>query len=261
MFNQRIKSTLIILLIVVVSCSKQNNKTELFSSPFIEKKIIDSKFIYKELLDSILSWRYESLSVSKPYFVNEQWKIDNLIILSSDSTRLFATMMRQKKTVPADGLEDIGGAKINGKWYFFFGSSTVIDRASYQDSIYSPMTFDELSYLARENMSGAFFQDENGDVKVRETFFDFMDDPNGWGLPPESTRTDIDSLIVAGNKKMRQYKIDPAEIEQIKAEMAKSVRPKEPIPDLKWYEKIFPKEKKLFETDEWKEYVKSKNQK
>lgn len=259
MFNQGIKSTLILLL-VVISCAKQNDKIELFSSPYIEKKLFDSKIVYNELLDSILSWKYDSLLVSKPYFVNDRWKIDSLIILSSDSTRLFATMMRQKKTVPSDGLEDIGGAKINDKWYFFFGSSTVIDRASYQDSIYSPMTFDELSYLARKNLSGAFYKDGNGDVNVRESFFDFMADPNGWGLPPGSTRTDIDSVIVARNKEMHSRKIDPKEIEKIKAEMAKSVRIKEPIPNLKWYEKIFPKKKKLFETDEWKEYIRSKNQ-
>ena len=258
MFNLGIKSKLIILLLFI-SCSKQNNKIKSFFNPYFEKKIIESKFIYKELSDTILSWKYDSLMVSKPYFVNDRWKIDSLIILSSDSTRLFATMMRQKKTVPADGLEDIGGANINGKWYFFFGSSTVIDRATYQDSIYSPLTFDELSYLARQNLAGAFYKDENGSVKVRDNFFNFMDDPNGWGLPPGSTRKDIDSVIVAQNKEMHTRKIDLKEIEQIKADMAKSVRPKEPKKQLKWYEHIFPPKKKLFETDEWKEYVKNKS--
>lgn len=258
MFNLEIKSKLIILLLLF-SCSKQNDKNEIFSFPYIEKKIIDSKFIYNELLDSILLWKYDSLLVSKPYLVNDSWKIDDLIILSSDSTRIFATMMRQKKTVPADGLEDLAGAKINGKWYFFFGTSTVIDRATYQDSIYSPLTFDELSYLARKNLSGAFTKDHNGEIKVRDDFFDFMDDPNGWGLPPGSTRADIDSVIVARNKEMHSRKIDPAEIEHIKAEMAKSVRPKEPEKQLKWHEHIFPPKKKLFETDEWKEYIKSRN--
>jgi len=189
----------------------------------------------------------------------KKWTIDSMVIFNSDSSRLFAYVMNKGRK--SDYHYDLAGAKINGKWYFFFGSSTVIDRASYQDSIYSPLTFDELSYLARENLSGAFYKDENGEVKVKESFFDFMDDPKGWGLPPGSTRKDIDSLIVAGNKEMYTYKIDPLEIEQIKADMAKSVRPKEPIPDLKWYEKIFPKKKKLFETDEWKEYVKSKSSK
>ncbi|MBK9736237.1 MAG: hypothetical protein IPO92_15260 [Saprospiraceae bacterium] len=137
---------------------------------------------------------------------------------------------------------------------FFFGTYTVIDRATYQDSIYSPLTFDELSYLARQNLSGAFYKDAKGETKVRESFFDFMDDPNGWGLPPESTRKDIDSVIVVRNKEKRKRKIDPKEIEKIKAEMAKSVRPKEPTPaEPEWYEKYFPKGKeKLFETDEWK---------
>jgi hypothetical protein len=213
--------------------------------------------IHQAIRDTLDSYIKDSLETSKYLHYQRDFIIDSLIIFNTDSTRLLTCLIKRDtghKHAIFDYIENIGGAKINGKWYFFFGLSTVIDRATYQDSIYSPLTFDELSYLARVNFSDAFYQDENGDVKTRESFFGFMDDPNGWGLPPGSKRKDIDSVIVARNKEMHTRKIDPKEIEQIKADMANSVRPKEPIPDIKWYEKIFPKKKKLFETDEWKEY-------
>ncbi len=242
------------------------NKTQLSKNEMINTYIKENHApnfaLLKVANDTITSWLKNDLVASQMLLL-DKWKIETPILINANNDKLYCVILKQSTSFlnsNSDWMFDLVGAKINGKWYFFFGSSTVIDRASYQDSIYNPMTFDELSYLARENLSRSFYQDEKGNVKVLESFFDFMDDPNGWGLPAGSTRKDIDSVIVARNKKMRQYKIDPAEIEQIKAEMAKSVRPKEPIPDLKWYEKIFPKEKKLFETDEWKEYVKSKNQ-
>ncbi|HLO55089.1 MAG TPA: hypothetical protein VK169_12425 [Saprospiraceae bacterium] len=260
------KFIIITVLLNLIGCNSSFENESNIKLKYNHSSFEFYKQIHKNINDTLIDWKNDSLSLTTHYFAknNNEWQIDSLLLINKDSTRLFGYMLKSMvgwRDAKVDYLEDLAGAKINEKWYFFFGSSTIIDRASYQDSIYSPMTFDELSYLARENMSGAFYQDETGEVKVRESFFDFMDDPNGWGLPAGSTRKDIDSVIVARNKEMRQYKIDPAEIEQIKAEMAKSVRPKEPIPDLKWYEKIFPKEKKLFETHEWKEYVKSKNQK
>lgn len=260
------KFIIISLLLHLAGCNSRFENESMIKPKFNLSSFIFSKQIHKNINDTLTDWKNDSLSLTTHYFAkdNSEWQIDSLLVINKDSTRLFGYMLKSMvgwRDAKVDYLEDLAGAKINEKWYFFFGSSTIIDRASYQDSIYSPMTFDELSYLAREKLSRAFYQDEPGEVKVRESFFDFMDDPNGWGLPPGSTRKDIDSLIVAGNKKMRKFKIDPAEIEQIKAEMAKSVRPKEPIPDLNWYEKIFPKKKKLFETDEWKEYVKSKSSK
>ena len=257
MYNQDRKYLLFIVFIIFFSCNKTENSNKIEIPYYNNFKNISKT--YNEIGDTLNHWINDSLLATKKIFFAKKWTIDSMVIFNSDSSRLFAYVMNKGRK--SDYHYDLAGAKINGKWYFFFGSSTVIDRASYQDSIYSPLTFDELSYLARENLSGAFYKDENGEVKVKESFFDFMDDTNGWGLPPGSTTKDIDSLIVAGNKEMHTHKIDPLEIEQIKADMAKSVRPKEPIPDMAWYEKIFPKKKKLFETDEWKEYIKSKSSK
>lgn len=260
---------LIIIILFTISCNNQNdlrpkerNNLNSNQNEYVKKNFNECKEIYNLIKDTINSWKTDSLLAVEFLFTRPQYYLDSLIVLNKDSTRLFGSYIKIdiKNNSIFDYIDGLGGAKINNNWYFFFGIHNVIDRATYQDSIYSPLTFDELSYLARQNLAGAFYKDENGKVKVRESFFDFMDDPNGWGLPPGSTREDIDSLIVARNKEMHTRKIDPKEIEQIKAEMVKSVRPKEPIHDIKWYEKILPKKKKLFETDEWKEYIRSKNQ-
>ncbi len=251
----------IFIVLFFLSSCKYNTNNNKISNPLLPTLKIKSDLL-KLAEDTISKWKSDSLNSAKYLYDFDTYILQDLV-LNNDSTRMFTyaiSIDTGYKHSVFDYQYDLGGAKINDKWYFFFGSSTVVDRATYQDSIYSPLTYDELSYLARKNLSGAFYQDENGDIKVRESFFDFMDDPNGWGLPSGSTRSDIDSVIVARNIEMHSRKIDPKEIEKIKAEMAMSVRPKEPIPDIKWYEKIFPKEKKLFETDEWKEYVRSKNQ-
>lgn len=250
-----------IFIFLFFSCVKSEEKRTLKIYPVYNFSSYSQ--IHQAIRDTLDSYIKDSLEASKYLYYQRDFIIDSLIIFNTDSTRLLACLIKQDaghKHAIFDYIEALAGAKINDKWYFFFGSSTVIDRATYQDSIYSPLTFDELSYLARKNLSGAFTKDQNGEIKVRDDFFDFMDDPIGWGLPPGSTRADIDSVIVAGNKVKHTRKIDPAEIERIKAEMAKSVRPKEPEKQLKWYEHIFPPKKKLFETDEWKNFVKSKNQ-
>ena len=52
----------------------------------------------------------------------------------------------------------------------FFGMNTTIDRASYQDSIYSPLSFEELSYLAREHLHKAYKIDQNGSIITNDQF-------------------------------------------------------------------------------------------
>lgn len=259
MYNQGKIMLVFLFATLIMSCNGYKKEDKVKFHTKLENFDLD---LYNSIKDTLSIWRKDSLISVKQIFFDNFWQVDSLILINNDTNKMFGLLLAANnsfKNGVYDDLIDLAGAKINGKWYFFFGSSSVIDRATYQDSIYSPLTFDELSYLARQNLAGAFYKDGKGDVKVRESFFDFMDDPNGWGLPPGSTRKDIDSVIVARNKEMHTRKIDPKEIEQIKAEMAKSVRPKEPIHDIKWYKKIFPKKKKLFETDEWKEYVKSKS--
>lgn len=267
--NLKIIFIIILIIICVYILNKKCftiNKTQLTKNEIINTYIkgnhATNGLLFKVVKDTITSWLKNDLAASQ-MLLFDKWNIDSAILTNANKDRMYSVVLKQSTSFlnsNSDWIFDLAGAKIDGEWYFFYGSSTVIDRATYQDSIYSPLTFDELSYLARENLSHALYKDENGDIKVKESFFDFMDDPSGWGLPPGSTKADIDSLIVVGNKKMRQHKIDPAEIERIKAEMAASVRPNEPVPPkLPWYKKLFPKEEKLFDSKEWKEFIANKN--
>lgn len=259
----------VIIVVFAISCNNQNdqgykekNNFNSIQNEYVKKKFYNYKEIFSLIKDTINSWKRDSLIAVEFLYTRPQYYVDSLIVFNMDSTRLFGSYISIdiKSNSIFDYIDDLGGAKINNKWYFFFGIHTAIDRATYQDSIYSPLTFDELSYLARENLSHALYKDGKGDIKVKESFFDFMDDPNGWGLRPGSTRADIDSVIVARNKEKRKRKIDPKRIEQKQSEMASSVRPNEPVPPkLPWYKKLFPKEEKLFESKEWKEFIANKN--
>jgi hypothetical protein len=184
-----------------------------------------------------------------------------MVVFNNDSSRLFTNLIMKScsnKDAIFDYLNAVGGAKIKGKWYYFFGMQPVIDRASYQDSIYSPLSFDELSYLAREHLQDAYTINADGSISTNDRFFDFMYNRNGWGLPANSTVAQIDSLIVAKTTAIRKEKIDPQELADIKKEMAASVRPPEPKIETSFWEKIFGRKKKLFESKEWKEYLKKK---
>jgi hypothetical protein len=55
--------------------------------------------------------------------INNPIQIDSILIFNSDSTRFFTTVNKRKlnfKGASSDLILDFGGAKIGGKWYFFF---------------------------------------------------------------------------------------------------------------------------------------------
>ena len=186
---------------------------------------------------------------------------DSVLVFNSDSSRFYSSILIRDighKEAIYDYLESLGGARIRGKWYFFIGINTTLNRASYQDSIYSPLTFDELSYLSRQELIGAYTINPDGSITTNDRFFDFMYKRSGWGLPENSTLEQLDSVIVAKTEEVRKMKIDPKELEDIKKDMARSVRPPEPKTDISLWQKLFGKEKKLFESDDWKEYLRKK---
>jgi hypothetical protein len=55
--------------------------------------------------------------------------------------------------------------------------------------------------------------------------------------------------------------LDSTEIAQIKEDLeAGNNKPKDPIKKVTWWDRLWGEEVPIFETDEWKEHIKSKNQ-
>jgi hypothetical protein len=84
----------------------------------------------------------------------------------------------------------------------------------------------------------------------------FPELPECKGLTGEDRRICEDSMILKSVKGKYKYKLDPKEIAEIKQAMAESVRP--PEPQRSFWDKTFA-EKKIFESEEWKDYLRKKN--
>ncbi|HRD07469.1 MAG TPA: hypothetical protein PK037_07885 [Saprospiraceae bacterium] len=215
---------------------------------------------YQQISDSLQKWRCDSLNIMIYLLDTSSARLDSMIVFNSDSTRLYTNVLKRDveyKDAVFDYIYGLGGAKIHGKWYFFFGMNTTIDRASYQDSIYSPLSFEELSYLAREHLHKAYKIDQNGSIITNDQFFEFMYNRRGWGLSENSTIQQLDSFIVARTQEVRLNRIDLEELNQIKRHITVSKRREEPVKDVSIWQKWFG-EKKLFESKEWKDYLKQK---
>ncbi len=250
----------ILILLIVFSC--RNAEIDIGDNSrryddYIKSEFKKYQYVYSCLNDTLKSWKNDSVALSKPYFFDNFNKVDSMMVFNSDSTRCYCNFVEQSVSGLMDGIQGIGGARIHGKWYFFFGSSTVIDRASYQDSIYSPLSFDELSYLAREHLHNAYTIDQNGSIITNDQFFVFMYNRRVWGMSENSTMLQLDSFIVSRTQLERLKKIDVEELNDIKRHMATSKKPVEPAHDVSLWQKWFG-EKKLFESQEWKDYLKKK---
>ncbi len=261
--------TLVIIIITLIfSCTRKNlninsNIEKEMHEHYLEKQFSKYQIIYNSVVDTLEGWKKDSLYFSKYIHYSFEAKPDSVLVFNSDSSRFYSSILIRDighKEAIYDYLESLGGARIRGKWYFFIGINTTLNRASYQDSIYSPLTFEELSYLSRQELSGAYTINPDGSITTNDRFFDFMYNRNGWGLPEHSTLEQLDSVIIAKNIKKHQNKIDPKELENIKKEMANSVRPSEPQKKKRsLWDSLFKEEEiKIFESKEWKEYLKKK---
>lgn len=249
-----IRYTYLFALVSILSC--KYNKTMYFNP--LQKEYVISNFhtynhIYKAICDTLDKWKVDTLANSTQYFFGGSHQVDSMLVFNSDTTRLRGFHLEQNVFLDADTdrLSQLAGAKIKNKWYFFFGPSIHVDRASYQDSVYAPLSFDELSYLAREHLRKALYRDEEGIIKAHDNFFKII-----------QGKYSNDSLfelhVLDYNRRFQLGKIDKTELEEIKKEISSSVQPPEPPDTRNWFQKKFGP-KKLFETKEWKEYIGNKN--
>ena len=232
----------ILILLSVFSCRdaeidiSDNNRRY---DNYIKSEFKKYQYVYSCLNDTLKFWKEDSVALSKPYFFDNLNKVDSMMVFNTDSTRCYCNFVMQSVSCQMDVIQGIGGARIHGKWYFFFGSSTAIDRASYQDSIYSPLSFDELSYLAREHLHKAYSTDQNGAIITNDQFFEFMYNRRGWGLSENSTIQQLDSFIVARTQEERLKKLDVEELNYIKRHIAASKRRIEPFHCVSLWQKWF----------------------
>lgn len=162
------------------------------------------------------------------------------MLFNSDSSLVYSSINLRQEGFKDDVMDDIiafGGAKVDNRWYFFFLENLVVPRDYYQDSLYSPLTFEKLSLVSHDQLlDHAIRKKEDGSYEPNEEFFKYeFRDPFGYG-----DNANWDSSVVANAINYHAKRMDPAEIEEIKRDMANSKRPPEPIKDgfwERWYKK------------------------
>ena len=135
-------------------------------------------------------------------------------------------------------------------------------RDGYKYNKYEPFTWDEISFMAHEQMFGRYISiDKNGSLSINHDQFDKdtgVRELTG-KIPGEYTTPD--DAFISLNEYYESQTLDSTEIAQIKEDLeAGKNKPKDPIKTVTWWDKLWGEQEPIFETDEWKAYIKSKNQ-
>lgn len=105
------------------------------------------------------------------------WQVDSMICINSQHDKLVTTLNISSgncKTCVSDEIIKILGKKINGKWFFFKGGGTlIIPRDMYGKDAVHPLTFHELSQIARkEFLESALIKNDKGEYIVSDKWVD-----------------------------------------------------------------------------------------
>ena len=252
-----------ICVLLLFACNRTINKeyAEDYVKLYQSANFDNYQHIYKIATDTFEVWVKDSLDIAG-FGLLYPFRIDSAIIFNRDSTRLYTTINYDHsvfKDADADASNEFCGAKVNGKWYFIVGAGLHIPRNWYQDSLYAPMTLDEISYVAHVNFHQSYLirkannEFEGDDNKLNA----YLLNPLSYNCTTCKTKSDIDSLFVAVCKNNRKAKINKRLHTKTLKEIQNSVRPPEPFQERSWWERIWqPYEPKIFgrknENDPWK---------
>lgn len=228
-----------ILFFFLLSCNKSKIQKQFsidYAKIYYKLNFGSYSSIYKYASDTIIEWRKRSID-RFGYFLDGSYQLDSALVFNKDSTRLYGSInhIGLRSNASQDGSTEFYGARIKGHWYFLTGAGLAIPRVFYQDSMYAPMTFSELSYVAHVNFiqnylnkdsSGNFYGD---DEKINKNILN----TNGWGCYNCTTKEQNDSLFLAKVYENNLKRIPEKEIDRIIVEAAATRRPLEPPIDPK----------------------------
>jgi hypothetical protein len=169
-------------LLIYYSCSTSTNNIKngpvcsLISNNYVHEnfKLYSNEF---EILNDSINIYQDSLVKSFLFIYNESWQLDSMICINSLKDRLVAAINVSYgigKQGTSDDISKILGKKINNKWYFFMGGGNlVVPRSMYGKSEMNPLTFHELSQIARkEFLESALIKNEKGEYIINDKWID-----------------------------------------------------------------------------------------
>ncbi len=241
----------------------------------IDKEIIIQNFISKNFnnysnihaeIENLIFIRIKNFNKTVTGQLFRQYKVDNLLVFNNDTTKLYTTINSKagiNEIGSSDLIQSLYGVKIDGKWLVFIGHQNLIAmRDGYKYNKYEPFTWDEISFMAHEQMFGRYISiDKSGALIIN---YNQLDKDTGvrelTGKIPGEYTTPDDAFISFNAEYYESQTLDSTEIAQIKEDIeAGKKKPKDPIKKVAWWDRLWGKEIPIFETDEWKEYIKSKS--
>ncbi len=223
---------------ILISCSKevkQRANSMDYASEYQTQNFHKYKNVYDVAYDALDNWNengHSKLSLHN----KDEYLLDSAIVFNHDTTRLYgAIIFRGSFYSVGDYAEEFYGAKINSRWYFLTGGGLHIPRVFYQDSMYAPMTFKELSYVAHVNFiqnylikksDGSF---EGDDERINK----YILNSDTYGCYHCTTKEQNDSLFLAKVYENNAKRKSQAEIDKILEEATATRRPLEPPIDPK----------------------------
>jgi hypothetical protein len=148
----RKENNLFIYLLMFSSCSHENK-----SNKYIEDNFGNYKNEFYLIKDSVKKY---SESMLEDYTGEYMWHwiIDSLVCVNSSKDKLISISVISTgicKDCKSDEVIMMLGKKINKQWYFFQGGGTlIVPRDMYGKDEYHPLSFHELSQIARKEMFG-----------------------------------------------------------------------------------------------------------
>ncbi|MES2837522.1 MAG: hypothetical protein V4667_08365 [Bacteroidota bacterium] len=155
-----------------MSCSNNNIS---INNNYAKSRFNEYSDIYTTIVDSISIYTDSSLTL----FLNEyysEWQIDSLVCINSKKDKLVTTINSTPgvcKECKMDDITKLLGKKINGKWYFFKGGgSLAVPRDMYGKDATHPLSFYELSKIARKEMLAGAVIEKNGKLIIDDKWVD-----------------------------------------------------------------------------------------
>ncbi len=230
---------------------------------YVRKNWSSYSSIYLEITKEISKMKKENISSTLLNTLLDS-KVDSLIVFNKNRDKLYTTLNSLSKPWEggsSDLIQSLYGVKIEGKWHIYVGQYNLIAmRDGYKYDIYEPFTWEELSYMAHEQLFGRFIIFKDNGIAIN---YKRLDEETSVRSLTGKTLDEVESESAAFIELTEYYnsrKIDSTQLERMKEDMVKGKqKPKLSYqPKVTWWDKLWGAEEPIFETKEWKEYLRQK---
>jgi hypothetical protein len=259
---------LINVLFTMIGCNLNNGFTKLQKEVAIQSYIDQNEKsyedVYIEISNEVNRMKNDRLKSTLLNIIHES-TIDKLIIFNKGRTKLYTTLNSSAKIYKnssSDLIQSIYGVKIDGKWHVYLGNQNLIAmRDGYKTYKYEPFTWEELSYVAHEQMFGRYLKYTENEIAIN--YENLEHDTSVRSLTGKNL-DEVESEEAAFIELTEYYnsrKLDSTEYQQLLEEINNpEPKERESIKKLTWWDKLWGAEVPVFDTKEWKEYLANKNQ-